>query len=147
MEKEIRQTWAFHQSPEVVWEYLTKPELIGQWLMKSNFQPIEGHKFQFTFQSKPGSVYEGIVDCEVLEVKPVTRLSYSWNGSTQDKSRSFQSIVVWTLVPKGDGTELRLEHNGFELLDDVLTHSSGWNVCLKRFEERLNALSHDHANA
>ncbi len=139
MQKEIKQTWFFQQSPTEVWEYLTRPELIEQWLMKSDFQPIAGHKFRFTFMPKPDSNYEGVVHCEVLEVRPFTKLSYSWNGSTQDKSRSFNSTVVWTLVPKENGTELQLQHNGFELLDDILTHTNGWNSCLKRFEEHINS--------
>jgi len=138
MQKEIKKTWFFHQPPGVVWEYLTKPELIEQWLMKTDFQPIVGTKFRFTFTAKPGSLYEGVVHCEVLEVIPFTRLSYSWNGSTQDKSRNYNSIVVWTLVPKDNGTELQLQHNGFEALEDILTHTNGWDNCFKRLEERIN---------
>lgn len=140
MEKEIRQTWFFSQSPQEVWEYLTKPELIEQWLMKTDFRPTVGYKFRFTFIPKPDSQYDGIVNCEVLEVRPFTKLSYSWNGSTKDKIRNFNSTVVWTLVPKGNGTELQLQHNGFELLDDILNHTSGWNSCLKRFEELINSI-------
>ncbi len=139
MQKEIKQTWFFQQSPDEVWKYLTTPELIEQWLMKTDFQPIAGHKFRFTFMPKPGSPYVGVVDCEVLEVKPFTKLSYSWNGGTQDKSRNFNSIVVWELVPKDNGTELQLQHNGFEVLDDLLNHSNGWNNCLKKFEELINS--------
>jgi uncharacterized protein YndB with AHSA1/START domain len=140
MQKEIKQTWLFKQSPEEVWEYLTIPELIEQWLMKSDFKPIVGYKFRFTFLPKPESTYEGVVHCEVLEVKPFTRLSYSWNGRTQNKSRSFQSTVVWTLVPKDNGTELQLQHNGFTMLEDILNHTNGWNNCLKRFEEHINLI-------
>jgi uncharacterized protein YndB with AHSA1/START domain len=137
MQKEIKQTWFFQQAPNEVWDYLTKPELIEQWLMKTDFQPIAGRKFRFTFTAKPNSVYEGIVNCEVLEVKPFTRLSYSWNGRTQDKSRTFNSTVVWTLVPKDDGTELQLQHDGFDLLDDILAHTDGWNSCVKKLEDQI----------
>lgn len=140
MQNEINQTWFFQQSPGEVWEYLTRPELIEQWLMKTDFQPIAGCKFRFTFQPKPDSQYEGIVHCEVLEVKPFVKLSYSWNGRTQDKSRNFRSTVVWTLVPKENGTELQLSHNGFTMLDDILAHTNGWNSCLKKFEEHINAI-------
>lgn len=140
MEKEIRQTWFFKQSPGEVWEYLTKPELIEQWLMKTeDFQPVAGHKFRFTFTAKPGSQYEGVVHCEVLEAKPFTKLSYSWNGRTGDKSRNFNSTVVWTLVPKNKGTELQIQHSGFEVLDDILNHTSGWNSCVKKLEEHINS--------
>jgi uncharacterized protein YndB with AHSA1/START domain len=140
MQKEIKQTWFFNQSPQEVWEYLTKPELIEQWLMKSDFKPVRGHKFRFTFIPKNESQYDGAVDCEVLEVKPFTKLSYSWNGGTKDRSRNFNSTVVWTLVPKENGTELQLQHNGFAMLEDILTHTNGWNSCLKRFEELIKAV-------
>ena len=140
MEKKIKQAWFFQQSPGEVWEYLTRPELIEQWLMKSDFQPILGHKFRFTFQAKPDSQYEGVVHGEVLEVLPLTRLSYSWNGRTQDKSRKFTSIVVWSLVPKDNGTELQLQHDGFEMIDDILIHTNGWKNCFMRLEEHINAI-------
>lgn len=140
MEKEIKQSWFFKQPPEEVWDYLTKPELIEQWLMKSNFQPIVGYKFQFTFVPKADSAYAGVVDCEVLTVNPYTKLSYSWNGSTMDKGRNFNSKVDWTLVPKDDGTELHLQHNGFTVLEDIIAHESGWKHCLKRFEESINTI-------
>lgn len=140
MQKEIKHTWHFNQSPQEVWEYLTKPELIEQWLMKTDFQPIVGHKFCFTFTSKPGSQYEGVVHCKVLEVIPFTKLSYSWNGSTQDKSRSFDSTVVWTLIPKANGTELQLVHNVFTVLEDLIAHNNGWATLGKKFVELLNSI-------
>lgn len=147
MQEEIKQTWFFRQTPEEVWEYLTKPELIEQWLMKTNFQPVRGHKFQFTFTAKPGSEYEGVVNCEVLDINPYTKLSYSWNGGTADKSRKFNSTVLWTLVPKNKGTELQLQHGGFTELQDVLNHKSGWNSCVKRFEESINTAHNVSTNA
>ena len=140
MQQDIHQTWFFEQSPKEVWDYLTKPALMEQWLMKSDFQPIVGYKFSFEFEPKKESKYKGRVDCEVLEVKPFARLSYSWNGRTRDKSRNFNSKVVWTLVPKDNGTELQLQHNGFEVLEDILTHSNGWNSCLKKLEEQFNSV-------
>jgi len=138
MQKEIKQTWHFSQSPQEVWEYLTKPELIELWLMKNDFRPFAGHKFRFTFVPKNESKYAGVVECEVLEVKPLAKLSYSWNGKTKDGSRTFNSTVVWNLVPKENGTELQLLHNGFTMLEDMLTHDNGWKNCLNRFEELLN---------
>jgi uncharacterized protein YndB with AHSA1/START domain len=138
MQKEIKQVWQFRQSPQEVWEYLTQPELIEQWLMKTNFKPVKGQKFQFTFTAGPGAKYYGVVDCEVLEIIPFSKLSYSWNGSTIDKTRSYNSIVEWTLVPKGTGTELQLNHDGFTVLEDMLTHSNGWNSCLAKMENLMN---------
>jgi uncharacterized protein YndB with AHSA1/START domain len=141
MQQEIQQKWFFQQSPGEVWEYLTKPELIEQWLMKSDFKPVAGHKFRFTFVSKPEGKYDGEVHCQVLEVKPFTKLSYSWNGSTRDKSRDYNSVVVWTLVPKNNGTELQLQHNGFTLLEDIQMHTNGWNSCVKKMETHINSVA------
>ena len=129
MQKEIKQTWHFNQSPKEVWEYLTKPELIEQWLMKNDFKPVVGHKFQFACSN--------ISYCEVLEVKPFTKLSYSWQTNSVNTKKPFNSKVVWTLVPKGKGTELQLVHDGFTLLEDFLSHENGWNACHKQFEKLL----------
>ena len=147
MQRQIKQTWFFNKPPEEVWEYLTKPQLIEQWLMKNNFKPEKGHTFQFTFMTKPDSIYEGVVNCEVLELSPFTRLSYSWNGMTKDKARSFISIVAWTLVPKNNGTELQLEHDGFTMLEDVLNHTNGWNSCINKMEKLLNETKNEVTNS
>jgi len=107
--------------------------------MKTDFKPIAGEKFRFMFTAKPGSMYEGVVDCEVIEIVPFSKLSYTWDGSLQDKSRYFNSLVTWMLVPKNNGTELQLEHDGFQILEDILSHSSGWESCLTKLEEHINA--------
>lgn len=140
MEKEIKKTWHYSHPPKQVWEYLTKPELLELWLMKNDFKPIVGHKFQFTFNETDKNPYRGIVDCEVLEVKPFSKLSYSWNGGTKDRSKNFNTIIEWTLVPKDNGTELQLSHSGFVAMEDILSHTSGWDSCLKKIEESINSL-------
>jgi uncharacterized protein YndB with AHSA1/START domain len=134
MEKEIKQIWFFNQPPRIVWEYLTKPELLEQWLGKTDFQPIPGHKFRFI------SPYGNDSYCEVLEIKPFTRLSYSWQKISAKDNKAFHSIILWTLAPKDKGTELQLLHNGFKALEDVIAHEKGWNSCLKHFEELLKVM-------
>jgi len=134
MKKEIKRTWHFNQSPQEVWKYLTKPELIEQWLGKTDFQPIVGHKFRFI------SPYGNDSYCEVLEVKPFTKLSYSWQKNSAKDNKPFNSKVMWTLVPKENGTELQLVHNGFTALEDFVAHENGWDTCLKQFEELLNTI-------
>jgi len=135
MEKEIKHTYTYSHSLETVWEYLTKPELIEQWLGKTDFQPKVGHKFRFI------SPYGNHSYCEVLEINPFTKLSYSWQKNSAINNKPFNSKVVWTLVPKGNGTELQLVHTGFTALEDVIAHEAGWNTCLKQFEERINVIN------
>ena len=132
LQSEIRQVLHLAQSPQEVWEYLTKPELIEQWLGKADFQPVAGHKFRII--GSRGSE----IDCEVLEVTPFTKLTYSWQKKSAKDNKFYNSKVVWTLIPKKNGTELQLVHNGFTALEDFLAHEHGWNTCLKQFVELLN---------
>jgi uncharacterized protein YndB with AHSA1/START domain len=137
MQKEIRQTWHFNQSPQEVWEYLTKPELIEQWLMPNDFQPIVGHKFRFVIsQGKDGKSATIQHYCEVLELIPYKKLSYSWKKDDM----SLNSKVSWTLIPKGNGTELQLVHNGFAELEAFISHNNGWPIVGSRLVELLNII-------
>src|SRR5215831_4697525 len=114
MAKSITHTFFFPHKPSVVWEYLTKPELIAQWLMETDFQPVVGYEFRFF--SKPASQigFDGIVYCTVLEVVPHKRLSYSWKFGPGDGKITLDSRVQWTLTEKDQGTSLFLEHSGFK---------------------------------
>ena len=134
MENEIRQSRHFNQPPQEVWDYLTKPELIEQWLGKTDFKPVAGYKFRFI------SPYGNDSYCEVLEVKPFTRLSYSWQKNSAKDHKLFNSTVVWTLIPKENGTELQLVHNGFSAIEDVIAHTNGWNICLEKIEEIVQTI-------
>jgi uncharacterized protein YndB with AHSA1/START domain len=132
MQQEIKQTRRFSQSPEEVWEYLTKPELLEQWLGKTDIHPVVGHKFRFV------SPYGNDSYCEVLEVKPFTRLSYSWQKNSAKDKKPFHSIIVWTLVPEENGTELQLVHSGFTAMEDYTGHQDGWSTCLKMLGELVS---------
>src|SRR3954463_5420701 len=107
MQKEIKHTFYFTQTSEEVWEYLTKPELMEQWLMPSDFKPAVGHHFRFT---NPGGLTFTI--CEVLEVTPYTQLSYVWKNDWSKTKTPFTSKVSWTLTEFEGGTELLLVHSG-----------------------------------
>jgi uncharacterized protein YndB with AHSA1/START domain len=87
--------------PEKIWRALTQPHLIEEWLMKSDFQAVVGHGFNFRGDW-------GAVDCKVLEVEPNKTLSYTWDAM------GLTSVVTWTLTPKGAGTQLRMEQAGFK---------------------------------
>jgi uncharacterized protein YndB with AHSA1/START domain len=86
--------------PEKVWRALTQPHLIAEWLMKGDFQPLVGHRFDFRADW-------GSVDCQVLEVEPNKALAYTW------EAMGLESVVTWTLTPTRTGTHLRMEQTGF----------------------------------
>ena len=87
--------------PEKIWRALTQPHLIAEWPMKNDFAAVEGHGF--TLSGDWGSV-----DCRVLSVEPNKTLSYTWDAM------GLESVVTWTLTPKGTGTHLRMEQMGFK---------------------------------
>ncbi|MCW3121022.1 MAG: hypothetical protein JWQ38_514 [Flavipsychrobacter sp.] len=140
MQRDIRHSWFFSHKPEAIWEHLTNPELIAQWLMKNDFKPVVGHRFNFTTKPQPG--FDGIVYCEVLEVVPLKRLSYSWKGGPRKGTINLDSVVTWTLTPKDGGTELLLEHTGFKGMKNYFAYlmmNMGWKShVIKRFGELLN---------
>ena len=138
MKQDIQQTWFFNQPVAEVWDYLTKPELIEQWLMPTDFKPVVGHKFKFDSPHGKKNM------CEVLAIVPHKLLSYSWqscSGLTMD------SVVTWTLAEKEGGTQLLLQHNGFKLLEEITSHTNGWETLLKGLTELLNKKHHADTNA
>jgi len=86
--------------PEKIWRALTQPHLIEEWLMKNDFRPVLGHRFNLRADW-------GAVDCQVQEVEPNKTLSYSW------AAYGLESVVTWTLTPTSKGTRLRMEQSGF----------------------------------
>jgi uncharacterized protein YndB with AHSA1/START domain len=133
MKNTITHTFYFNNAPEEVWEYLTKPELMEQWLMPSDFKPVVGHHFRFT---NPNNTF---VVCEVLEVKPFKYLSYVWKNDWSVTKTPYTSKVSWTLTPIETGTELRLKHSGFELLKNLTSHNGGWLFLCNKLGELLKA--------
>ena len=143
MEKDIKHTWFLEHSVETVWEYLTDEKLLSEWLMKNNFKPIVGHRFQFHTKPVVKFGFDGNVYCEVLEVVPFKKLSYSWKGGPGEGKITLDSIVTWTLTPKKNGTELLLEHKGFKGLKNFMGYffmNIGWKKkVLTRLQQLLNA--------
>jgi uncharacterized protein YndB with AHSA1/START domain len=86
--------------PEKIWRALTQPHLIEEWLMKNDFKPVVGHRFNLRADW-------GVVDCQVLAVEPNKTLSHTWGVF------DLESVVTWTLTPTSMGTHLRMEQSGF----------------------------------
>jgi uncharacterized protein YndB with AHSA1/START domain len=103
--------------PEKVWRALTQGALLEEWLMKNDFQPIIGHKFNF--RATPMPHWNGVVDCQVLAVEPHRRLSYSWNASGEEAAGGLKTVVTWTLTPTKSGVLVRMEQSGFRPEDEA----------------------------
>ena len=99
-----------------VWCALTEPELMPRWTATGaggrpvGFGTAVGTKFQFIAKPKPG--WDGVVNCEVLEVAEPVLLRYAWT----DNAGGDDTVVTYRLEPQGpDGTATRLiyDHTGF----------------------------------
>ena len=148
MAKSIRHQFFFQHSPEVVWAYLTKAELMAQWLMESDFEPLIGYDFQFRSRPIPDLNFDGIIYCKVLEVVPLKKLSYSWKLGPGGGKIAIDSLVEWTLNSKEGGTQLLLEHSGFKETEDVSINTlftmmdAGWLKNINKIAELINAAEH-----
>src|SRR5450755_3453483 len=100
---DIRIVRDYPHPPGTVWRALTDPALIPRWTASGaggrpeGFTPAVGTKFRFVAKPKPG--WNGIVDCEVLEVNEPSLLRYSWaNDGGGDVTE-----VVYRLEPGAGG--------------------------------------------
>jgi uncharacterized protein YndB with AHSA1/START domain len=115
--------------PSKVWRALTERELIAQWLMDNDFEPVVGHRYTMRGMPVPAAGFSGLVASEVLEIEPKRLLRISWRDANAGNNLS--STVTWTLVPEGTGTRLFLAHEGFDPQEPshVIAHrimGGGW---------------------
>ncbi len=140
MQTEIKHQWFYRCRPEIVWEYLTSPGLLSQWLMSNDIKPVIGNSFMFRTKPLPVMEFDGNVYCEILKVIPIQKLSYTWKGGPGDGSVNLDTIVTWTLEVKDGGTDLYLEHTGFGAMTNPQIFEAmniGWK---KNLAERLSDL-------
>ena len=130
----------FPHPPEKLWRALTESTLLAQWMMNNDFEPTIGRKFQF--RAEPVANWNGIVDCEVMIVDPLQRLSYSWGVGGSAETGPLQWVVLWTLTPAEGGTHVRMEHSGFPQDNDAAYKGAtyGWQSFLGKLDTVLAGL-------
>jgi uncharacterized protein YndB with AHSA1/START domain len=120
---------------EKIWRALTEGPLIAEWLMSNDFQPVVGHKF--TLRATPAPNWNGIIECEVMLVEPISRLSYSWGAL------GLGSAVAWTLTTTETGTHVRMEQSGFGADQDAAYKGAtyGWQKFIGNLERVAGGLN------
>ena len=118
--------------PEKLWRALTQPHLIEEWLMKNDFKPAVGHRFNLRGD------WGGVLDCEVLAIEPNKSLSYSW-GPAEGVVNNTSWVVSWTLTRTSTGTHLRMEQSGFRPDQQQNYHGAkfGWQKFFANLEKVL----------
>src|SRR3954466_3761732 len=120
-------------APEKLWRALTQPHLIEEWLMKNDFAPSVGHRFNLRGD------WGGVLDCEVLAIEPNKSLSYTWDYAHDDAAFNLKSVVTFTLTPTATGTHLRVEQSGFQPSQKQASGGAkyGWQQFLTKLEQLL----------
>jgi len=130
----------FNASVEKVWQAIADSKQMKHWYFDlEDFKPEVGFKFQFAGVGKNGDTYIHL--CEVKEVIPKRKLSYSWKYKGYEGS----SLLTFELFDEAGKTRLKLTHEGMESFSsngpDFARESfaEGWNhiinISLKGFLE------------
>lgn len=125
-------------SPAKVWRALTDPALLSQWLLPVAELKLEpGAPFRLKTQAYPP--WDGSVDCKVLEVEPLKKLSYAWVVGAME----LDTVVTFTLTATEAGTRLSLEQSGFKPTQKQNWGGAryGWNQMGGKLIELLERLA------
>jgi uncharacterized protein YndB with AHSA1/START domain len=143
---EIRIVRDYPHPPAKVWRAVTDPALIPLWTATGaggrpeGFAPTPGTKFRLIAKPKPG--WNGIVNCEVLEVNEPSLLRYSWTGDDGGNTTE----VAYRLEPwPGDpgGTRFTYQHTGFTGIGGAFMAALLGHVRRKMLDVGLPAVLND----
>ena len=97
----------FNSPPSKLWKALTDKNEMKSWYFDlAEFKAEVGFKFEFTGGPSPERQYVHL--CEVTEVIPQKKLTYSWSYT----GYTGKSFVTFELLPQEGKTLLRLTHAG-----------------------------------
>ena len=112
---------------EKVWRAITDRDEMKKWYFDLDaFQAKPGFQFKFPGQGNTGEQYMHL--CEIKEVIPGQKLSYSWEYEGMEGS----SLVTFELFPEGEKTKIKLTHAGLETFPEnnpdfaKASFSAGW---------------------
>jgi uncharacterized protein YndB with AHSA1/START domain len=121
-----------------VWKALTEVEEMRHWYFDlKEFKPEVGFEFEFVVEHE-GNTYHHL--CKVSEVVPREKIAYTWRY----KGHEGNSLVTFRLSSEGDGTRLKLTHEGLETFPKTPafkrdSFKAGWTAItaeLQKFVER-----------
>ena len=111
--------------PEVVFEYFTRPEALVRWLGEGAvLDPRPGGEFTVRFR---GASVQG----RYLEVDRPRRVVISWGRAGSAGFPPGASTLEVTLVADGEGTTVRVVHDGLPPTE-ASPHARGWAHVLPR---------------
>ena len=130
----------FSASPEEVWNALTQPQALKQWMGPSDAFSVPiaeadvrvGGRYHIVMQAPDGELHD--VSGEYREVVPNRKLVYTWAWKSTPER---ESLVTLDLSAAGAGTELTLKHERFADVEARNRHNEGWTGCIARLGRLL----------
>ncbi len=120
---DIEQNYYLESPPAKVFEALTDSKILAKWFpAKAMLDRVKGGRFSLVM--KNGFVWEG----KLSAFKEGKLLSIPWVEGTA----SFE------LFKKRKGTLLKLHHNGFESVENLVLSSAGWSYYLTNLKSFLD---------
>ena len=115
--------------PETLFEYFTDPAKYTRWM-----------GLEAVLDARPGGIYRVRVPQgryavgEFVEVDPPRKVIFTWGWEGDPLVPPGSSTVTITLTDSGDGTLLRLRHDGLPDPTSIALHTEGWGRYLGRLE-------------
>jgi uncharacterized protein YndB with AHSA1/START domain len=116
---------------EQVWDAITKPEFTQKYFygsrVESSFEPGE------PYEGFSGDRSEKLVDGEVLEASPPSKLVTTWRALYDpETAKEPHSRVSWEIEPAGEGiVQLTVVHDGLEAAPKTAENvAGGWSYIL-----------------
>lgn len=132
-EARMTKTIFINAKPDRVWSYLVEPDKLARWFHESDVLLEAGKPYALLRENEEKSD-RNLCWGKVLVSEPPRRLVYTF---THDFLNGIETEVEWLLEPSFGGTQVTLNHTGFEKFDgDVLemltSHDKGWDDHFRR---------------
>ncbi|WP_431279948.1 SRPBCC domain-containing protein [Leifsonia poae] len=124
-------------SPEIVFDVISSPEHIREWWngAETELSPTSGSVSYVAWGR--GTAEEDVQPLTVVEADRPRSFSFRWVYEGEPEATATNSLLVtFELIPRGDGTLLKLVETGFRekgweiavLEEAYADHSRGWDI-------------------
>jgi uncharacterized protein YndB with AHSA1/START domain len=137
-------------TPAKVFSAFADAALVSRWLTPSpeiglsvlEFDFCVGGRYRFAYLVPGAQTMH--VGGTYQSIEPPSKIVFSWNIEPPDEHAGLQSVVIVSIVPDGDGSELHIRHERLTQAGSAERHGAGWRGALDRLATLLNDLEASH---
>jgi uncharacterized protein YndB with AHSA1/START domain len=130
---------------ELVWDYLTRDDLLATWLGEGHIANQPGGGVELRTRKSRSDVTATQLRGTVIRADPPRLLEFTWNAindrsSANETSLKGTAIVTFELEPQGERVRLVLTHRRVTHLvheTPAITSMAGWNASLSKLAIHL----------